>query len=161
MVVCNERLSRTEMRGTRSSWRPSTPIRSVGSTGPADQASRSPGLSRPATSSSSAIPGLPLLAECGDALGKMGASPNAIPKLLLEGLPARGIIGNSGADLRLHRLHGGGAVGCDRSRSLNGRSQDVAGRQHAVDQTDAGRKLCRYQTAGEQQIHGMNVADLL
>src|SRR5262249_61900887 len=72
-------------------------------------ARRSPGLSKPARSISLAIARLPLFAECGHTLGEMGARPHAIPELLLQVLTARGVIGNTCADLSLHRLNGGRA----------------------------------------------------
>src|SRR6476659_333928 len=103
------RLRRAETRGTRFT-RSSTASKSVGSMGPADHARRSPGLSKPARSISSAISRWPLLAECGHAFGEVRACPHAIPEHLFEGLAARGVVGDAGADLRLYCLDGGRAV---------------------------------------------------
>jgi hypothetical protein len=56
---------------------------------------REPGLSL--------ITGLSLLAEGGDALGKVGACPHLIAKMLLQGLGGQRLVGDRGADLPLDR----------------------------------------------------------
>src|SRR5205085_3891562 len=64
----------------------------------------------------SLITGFSLLAERRDALGKVGACPHLIAKLLFQGLAGQRVVGDRGADLALDRLHRRWAVGGDHFR---------------------------------------------
>src|SRR5207253_11518589 len=74
---------------------------------------------------SSAISRWPLLAECGYAFGEVGACPHAIAEHLFQGFPARSVVGDAGADLRLYCLDGGRAVRRDRTCNFDGRRQHL------------------------------------
>src|SRR6185295_7997386 len=76
----------------------------------------------------------PLLAERGHSLREMGARPHLVAQLLLERLAAARVIGDGRADLPLHRLHRGRAVGRDRLRGLERPRHQAVGGDHAVDQ---------------------------
>src|SRR5499427_7289095 len=78
----------------------------------------------------SLVRGPALLAERRHAFLEVGARPYLVAECLLHRLASAGVLRDGGADLPLHRLHGGGAVGRD-------------------------------QAAGEEQVHGMRMADLL
>src|SRR6516225_7979308 len=161
IVLSRDRLRRVEARGTRSSCLSSVRSSWAGSTGPADQAMRSPAFIRTAMSISSVILGTSLLAECGDAFREMGASAHSISQLLFQGLPGSCVVGNAGADLRLYRLDRRWTVRRDLNRSFDGSGHDIGAWQHAVDECDAGCELGSNETSGEQQVHGMHIADLL
>ena len=61
----------------------------------------------------------------------------------------------------LHRLHCRGAVGGDECRGLQGPVQHPARVQHLVHEPDAFGACGVDQSAREQQVHGVDVADLL
>src|SRR5499426_4492564 len=65
------------------------------------------------TRTGSLIAGTPLLPECRHALGEVGARADAIAQLLLRRLTPARMIRDDRADLLLHRLHCGRAVGRD------------------------------------------------
>src|SRR5262249_30530060 len=61
----------------------------------------------------SLVRGRALLSERRHAFSKVGARPYLVAERLLHRLASAGVLRDGGADLSLHRLHGGGAVGGD------------------------------------------------
>src|SRR5215470_5393716 len=109
----------------------------------------------------SLVRGPALLSERRHAFFKMGARPYLVAKRLLHRLASAGVLRDGGADLSLHRLHGRGAVGGDLLGGGERPRHELFRRYHAVDQTYPRRLRGVDEAAGEEQVHGMRVADLL
>src|SRR5947207_1524084 len=102
-----------------------------------------------------------LFEEGPHAFGEVGTGPHAIAQLLIERFARLRVDGDRRADLLLDRLHGARAVGRD---GLGGgeRPRHQVGRgQHAIDEADPRRLGGVDQLRGEQQLHRVDVADLL
>src|SRR5439155_14403291 len=101
------------------------------------------------------------LAKGGDALLEVRARPHAVTELLLERLARERVLGDRRADLALHRLHGRGAVRGDHLGGLERPGHESFRWNDAVHEPQA-RGLGRVdELAGQQEIHGVDVADLL
>src|SRR5690348_4530088 len=77
-------------------------------------------ISLPAVAARSAVVGLALGMEGGDAFGEMRARAHPVAERLLHRLAAFHIIGDRRGDLGAHRLHRRRAVGGDHRRGLEG-----------------------------------------
>src|SRR6185436_18108408 len=109
----------------------------------------------------SLVPGRALLAKRGDAFGELRAGPDPVAQLLVERLTRARMLGDGRADLPLHRLHRGRAIGRDGLRGLERPRGEAGGGHETVDEPQA-RALRRIdQTSREQEIHGVDVPDLL
>ena len=78
-----------------------------------------------------------LLQERRNALLEVGAGADAVAELLVERLARSRVLGDGGADLLLHRLHRGGAVGGDQLRGLERPRHEPIGGDDAVDEAEA------------------------
>ena len=91
----------------------------------------------------------------------MVAGPHAIAQLLFQGLPGQGVVGNGAADLLLDRLHRRRAVACHHLGGLESPRHQSLGGHDAIDQSEPRRLRRIDQPGGEQEIHGVDVTDLL
>src|SRR5947208_2871178 len=89
------------------------------------------------------------------------ALPHAVAELLLQRFARRRVVGDGAADLLLDRLHGGRAVGGDGLRRLQRPRDEGVRLHHAVDEPDPRRLRGVDQPGRQQQLHGVDVADLL
>ena len=80
---------------------------------------------------------------------------------LIQGLTCKSRFRQGGTDLLFHRLHRRGAIGGDRFGGLQGPRQERLAGDDPVDESD----LCGGggvdQVGGQEELHGMHVADLL
>src|SRR5215467_4399025 len=83
----------------------------------------------------SLVRGPALLAERRHALFEVGARPYLVAECLLHRLASAGVLRDRGADLPLHRLHGGGAVGRDLLGGGERPRHELFRGHHAIDQT--------------------------
>src|SRR5215471_11205380 len=109
----------------------------------------------------SLVRGPALLSERRHAFFKVGARPYLVAKRLLHRLASAGVLRDGGADLPLHRLHGGRAVGGDLLGGGERPRHELFRWHHAIDQTYPRRLRSVDEAAGEEQVHGMRMADLL
>src|SRR5499427_2438432 len=109
----------------------------------------------------SLVRGPALLSERRHAFFKVGARPYLVAKGLLHRLASAGVLRDGGADLSLHRLHGRGAVGGDLLGGGERPRHELFRRHHAIDQTYPRRLSGVDEAAGEEQVHGVRVSDLL
>ena len=110
---------------------------------------------------SSFVERMPLLAERGDALGEVRAGSHFVAELLLQRLAGQRVIGNCGADLPLDRLHRRGAVRSDHLRGLDRPTHQLAAGHKPVYQAEPSRLPSVDQARRQQQVHRVNVTDLL
>src|SRR5215813_2668673 len=113
------------------------------------------------TRTGSLIAGTPLLPERRHALCEVSTRAHAIPQLLLRRLAPPRVVRDDGADLPLHGLHRGWAVGRDLLGRLERPGHEPLGGHDAVDQTQPGRLGGVDQPPGQEQVHGVHVPDLL
>src|SRR5215467_6160938 len=109
----------------------------------------------------SLVAGTALLTERRHALLEVGARPHLITEGLLHRIAGARALRDGGGDLALHRLHGGGAVGGDLLGGGEGPRHQLLRGDHAIDQAHARRLRRLDEAAGEQEVHGVRVADLL
>src|SRR5215813_15509052 len=109
----------------------------------------------------SLVRGPALLSERRHAFSKVGARPYLVAERLLHRLASARVLRDGGADLPLHRLHGGGAVGGDLLGGGERPRHELVRGHHAIDQTYPRRLRRVDEAAGEEQVHGVRVSDLL
>src|SRR5262245_24384154 len=109
----------------------------------------------------SLVAGTALLTERRHAFREVDARPHLVAEGLLHCLAGARVLRNGGGDLELHRLHGGRAVGGDLLSRGEGPRHQLLRSDHAIDQAYAHRLRRVDEAAGEQEIHGVRVANLL
>ncbi len=104
---------------------------------------------------------LPLFAKCHYPFLKVRAGANAVAKFLIECLTRQRVLGQGVADLLLHGLHRSRAIGRDHLGRFNRPGHEVFSRHDAIDQAELGRFIGGDQFGGQQEFHGLYVANLL
>src|SRR5215813_10946352 len=109
----------------------------------------------------SLVAGTALLTERRHTFLEVSARAHLITEGLLHRLAGARVLRDGGGDLALHRLHGGGAVGGDLLGGGEGPRHQLLRGHYPIDQAHARRLRRVDEAAGEQEIHGVGVADLL